>query len=104
MGAPGSYFSYGAVSESYVVFGSPTGFPASVDVSTLDGTNGFRLFGDYNYSGTSVAGAVDINGDGFDDLIIGAPYSYGLGLSYVVFGSSATFPASRLLKKSRVRP
>ncbi len=43
-------------------------------LSQLDGANGFRLEGidDYDYSGSSVAGAGDVNGDGVDDLIVGA--------------------------------
>ncbi|MDJ0728888.1 MAG: hypothetical protein QNJ33_02740 [Crocosphaera sp.] len=90
--------------ESYVVFGSNTGFAASLDLSSLDGTNGFVLNGiygidSYDQSGISVSGAGDVNGDGFDDLIIGAPYAdsngnAGAGESYVVFGSNTDFAAS----------
>ena len=39
--------------------------------------------------GTSVSGAGDVNGDGFADLIVGAP-NYGVGNSYVVFGRTDT--------------
>ena len=61
--------------ESYVVFGTDTGFAASLDLAALDGSNGFRLDGidADDDSGFSVAGAGDVNGDGFDDLIVGAP-------------------------------
>ena len=47
----------------------------ALNLSQLDGTNGFRLDGidAYDYSGFSVAGAGDVNGDGIDDLIVGAP-------------------------------
>ena len=34
-----------AAGESYVVFGRASGFGASLDLATLDGTNGFRLDG-----------------------------------------------------------
>src|SRR5262245_46330266 len=60
--------------ESYVVFGMASGFSTSIDLATLDGSNGFRLDGiDANdRSGYSVASAGDVNGDGFADLIVGA--------------------------------
>ena len=47
---------------------------ANIDLSTLDGTNGFRLSGEAagDVSGCSVASAGDVNGDGFADLIVGA--------------------------------
>jgi VCBS repeat-containing protein len=87
--------------ESYVVFGSAAGFDASLDLSTLDGTNGFVINGidEYDFSGVSVSSAGDVNGDGIDDLIIGAtggdPNGNNLaGESYVVFGSDAGFDAS----------
>ena len=84
-----------------MVFGSAAGFAASLDLAALDGTNGFRLDGidADDRSGVSVAGAGDVNGDGIDDLIIGAPGAdpggrYYAGESYVVFGSAAGFAAS----------
>ena len=62
--------------ESYVVFGKASwaGTP-SLDLATLDGTNGFRLIGidADDFSGHSVSSAGDVNGDGFDDVIVGAP-------------------------------
>ena len=60
--------------ESYVVFGKAAGFTASVELSTLDGTNGFVLNGiDVDdFSASWLSGAGDVNGDGFDDVIIGA--------------------------------
>ena len=89
--------------ESYVVFGGRE-FEASLELSKLDGSNGFVLigidegggFGEGDLSGTSVSGAGDINGDGIDDLIIGAPNAgnSNAGESYVVFGSSNGFEAS----------
>jgi hypothetical protein len=61
--------------QSYVVFGASGGFGASLELSALDGSNGFALNGvaASDYSGRAVAGAGDVNGDGFDDLIVGAP-------------------------------
>ena len=102
IGAPGWGFSSGT-GQSYVVFGSAGGFDASLDLATLDGTNGFRLDGIAagDRSGYSVAAAGDVNGDGVDDLSsIGAPNAgenYA-GESYLVFGT-----AERLRRQPRSR-
>ena len=84
--------------RSYVVFGSATGLPNPFNLSDLNGSNGFVLNGEAagDRSGISVSGAGDINGDGIDDLIIGAsradPNGSYSGRSYVVFGSDTGLP------------
>ena len=89
----GSFFNYG---ESYLVFGDDGEFPASLELSALDGTNGFVINGRSQYGGSdSVSGAGDVNGDGIDDLIIGARSASGVGgRSYVVFGQTSEFSPS----------
>ncbi|NER99143.1 MAG: hypothetical protein F6J86_35860, partial [Symploca sp. SIO1B1] len=87
------YYGNGRPGQSYVVFGSSNGFNASFELSSLDGSNGFVINGieAHDVSGRSVSSAGDINGDGIDDLVIGAS---GAGQSYVVFGSSNGFSAN----------
>ena len=86
---------------SYVVFGKSSGFNdinlGDTDSFTID--VGFKILGGdtYDYAGDSVSGAGDVNGDGYDDMIIGAPYAEedsaeaSQGISYVLFGSGNVF-------------
>ncbi|MXS77519.1 hypothetical protein ABF87_05990 [Nitrosomonas sp. JL21] len=79
--------------SSYVVFGRASGFSAAMDLAGLDGSNGFRLDGEVetDWAGRSVSTAGDVNGDGFDDVIVGTPNAYTGGSSYVVFGKASGF-------------
>jgi hypothetical protein len=88
---------------SYVVFGKTDG--TKVELSAIvsgDGTKGFVINGAVlsDRSGQSVSSAGDVNGDGFDDLIVGAaladPNGSNSGASYVVFGGNFTGAVSQL--------
>jgi len=80
--------------ETYVVYGgaSAPGTNGVLNLSTLDGGSGFTLNGvdAGDRSGRSVSSAGDVNGDGYDDLIIGAigadPGGANSGATYVVYG------------------
>jgi FG-GAP repeat protein len=85
VGAPlydgGGFFDEGRV---FVYFGSASG-PSINPSWTADGNKGLAQFGQ------SVASAGDVNGDGFADIIIGAP-TYDAGRVFVYHGS-ATGPS-----------
>jgi len=68
--------------------------PAVIDVSELNGSNGFVINGvrTDDRTGGAVSSAGDFNGDGFDDVIIGSRLSQSGGTSYVVYGNA---PADR---------
>lgn len=81
--------------RSFLIFGNNRSWSPVFDLMSLDGTNGFKIDGmvDNSESGYSVSKAGDINADGVDDIIIGAPaqgadiQTYP-GQAYVIFGST----------------
>eukprot|EP01032_Pedospumella_encystans_P039203 gene39203-biopygen15068 len=91
---------------SYVIFGRKVTSSANAftDIQlptvAMAASVGFRILGaaGSDLSGVSVSGAGDVNGDGIDDVIIGAyfadppslPASSDAGIVYVVFGKNMT--------------
>src|SRR4030095_338431 len=80
--------------------GKSTGCEANVDLSQLDGTDGFKLAGlvDQDRLGNTVSAAGDVNGDGIDDLVVAATFAdeggTDRGAAYVVFGTVSGFNAT----------
>ena len=85
----------GYAGETYVIYGGASAPGGVLDLSSLNGTNGFILTGidAGDSSGVSVSSAGDVNGDGYDDLIIGAhradPNGDGSGETYIVYGGAS---------------
>lgn len=75
------------VGEAYIVFGKLDG--TAVETGSI-GSKGIRLAGIFQDAlGASVCGAGDVDGDGFDDVIVGAPVSnFGLGSAFIIYGSA----------------
>src|SRR5215813_2820469 len=83
--------------SAYVIFGKASGF-GDIDLANLSPADGFRIDGPPvaqgnlgfdlpTHLGTSVAGAGDINGDGYSDIVVGAPvFSLAEGAAYVIYG------------------
>jgi len=93
LGNPGGRRSAGQV---HVIFGGPkVGATPNLYPTLLNGTNGFSVNGilENDRAGWGVARGGDVNDDGVDDLIIGAPWAdpagrNRAGQAYVVFGRS----------------
>ncbi|MDT8759739.1 FG-GAP-like repeat-containing protein [Sphingomonas psychrotolerans] len=89
---------------TYVIYGGSD--IGALDLATLAPERGFAIRGEApgDMAGFNVAGAGDVNGDGLDDIIIGATYQdaggSNAGAAYVVFGRaggySGTFDLSGL--------
>jgi hypothetical protein len=97
--APGADPNGSLSGSSYVIFGQSGGFASPLSVSTLTGNSGFQLNGEamFDLSGSRLAGVGDVNGDGLDDFLIGAPSAQpngaNSGRAYLVFGTTAGFPS-----------
>ncbi len=81
----------------YILYGNTSGFNASFDVNSLNGVNGFSIYGinSGDKIGESLSCAGDINNDGVKDFLIGAPSestnANSSGAVYTVFGKVQTF-------------
>jgi len=89
VGDPWADIVWGVDGQAFLIYGKPrtatsTGLPATLD--DLDGENGVRFLGfeEGGYVGDDVSGAGDVNGDGYDDLLLG--FRYG---AFLLFGSSS---------------
>ena len=82
VGAPNKNAVNTSSGRAYVFFGGPA-MDSTADV-TLDGYMAYEILG------TSVAGAGDANGDGYDDVLVGAPgildSAVDRGSAYLYFG------------------
>jgi hypothetical protein len=86
--------------QNYLVYGQPGGRPltGSVDLADVGSTVAGATFNgvnDNDQAGFSVSAAGDVNGDGLDDLVVGASYGNNqTGQTYLVYGRPGGSPLS----------
>ncbi len=82
--------------QVYTVFGANAGLTSPIELSSLDGTNGFTFSGTplQNQIGDFVSALGDFNDDGIDDLGIGSPATGANGEVYILYGSGTPFAAA----------
>lgn len=90
----------GYAGPTYLIYGQQSGLVGSLDVNELamDGASGAVFVEDIIDEHYSLATAGDVNGDGFDDILIGATPSYYWypedGMAYLVYGKTAGLTGS----------
>jgi hypothetical protein len=92
LGAPSSDQDGFFAGSAWIVFGQGPSDP--IDLAAL-GAGGFRISAaaPLDFTGWSVAGAEDVNGDGHADVIVGAPFAPNnaeIGAAFVVFGKASS--------------
>ena len=110
VGMSGSDIGGGSSGAAFILFGKAGGF-ADIDLANVSATDGVFIIGESasDSSGRSVSSAGDVNGDGFDDVIVGATSSdaggTASGSAYIVFGragplATSSWPASATTRAS----
>ncbi|CAN1497043.1 VCBS repeat [Burkholderiaceae bacterium] len=73
--------------SAFVVYGNASGLGMDLAGGTIPASKGFKISGGYS-TGYSVSGVGDVNGDGYDDVLVGMRSSTFVPTAYVVYGNS----------------
>ena len=92
IGATGAGVGYDEPGKAYLLLGSTIGVGGDLALATAEVFYAGEEDGDQ--AGTAVAGAGDVDGDGLDDILVGAKYAQNGGITtgkaYLLFGAGVT--------------
>jgi hypothetical protein len=100
----GNIHSMNYTGETYIIFGKAFGWARNVSLSEADAS----VIGEdtWDHSGGSISSAGDINGDGYDDILIGASWNNEggetAGKTYLIFGKASGWERDMPLSKADV--
>ncbi|WP_459213157.1 HYR domain-containing protein, partial [Aquimarina rhabdastrellae] len=100
---PGDQNREDIIGGAYIVYGTASGLPPTVNLSQLNGTNGFKVTNDFITTSRpsfayNISPAGDLNNDGIDDFITTEVFASTddgreLGYTFIIFGQSS-FPST----------
>jgi hypothetical protein len=72
----------GGAGKVYLILGASLGMSSTIDLSAADYS--FMGESEGDYAGSSVSSAGDVDGDGLDDILVGAYFSGDAGKAYLI--------------------
>jgi|GEM_PF-1343345 len=88
--------------QTYLILGKASGWAQDTVLSNADAS--FWGEAPNDYAGASIADAGDMNGDGYDDILIGANQNgepgYGAGQTYLILGKASGWAQDTVLSKA----
>ena len=97
IGSPGNDDAGDTAGKVYIFLGKASGWAMGTKLSLADATYVGESAADQ--AGTSVASGGDLNGDGYDDIVIGTKVGMGPGKAYVIFGKPSGWTRGNSLGK-----
>ena len=101
LGSPGNDDGGAEAGKVYLIYGYPGGWKADASIETAANASFVGEKAGDQLSKVSAVG--DVNGDGFDDFMIGAPFNNeggtNAGKSYLIYGKSETFTKNADISK-----
>jgi hypothetical protein len=97
--------------QCLLLFGNAEGFGETLPIIDVQPGQGVVINGEVelDYAGTRVSSAGDVDGDGFDDILIGAPEvdgpnAYIYGQTYLIFGGEDVFSGNNAFDLRNLTP